>query len=132
MAAPGLDSETAAEPEWRSMDEEDHRQVRICRFNLTEGKGRRKNIMNRDGIVAELFRLQDRDYAILQAKILPTVSSDRIIGVRTPALRLFAKNLCKDPDLNEKNRQCMPVSAHSGDCGFRTAVLLLLPRSLHW
>ena len=57
--------------------------------------------MNRDGIVAELFRLQDRDYAILQAKILPTVSPDRIIGVRTPALRLFAKDLCKDPDLNE-------------------------------
>ena len=28
--------------------------------------------MNRNEIVAELFRLQDKDYALLQAKIIPT------------------------------------------------------------
>ncbi|MCR5136573.1 MAG: DNA alkylation repair protein [Oscillospiraceae bacterium] len=56
--------------------------------------------MNRDEIVSELFRMRDEDYARLQAKILPTVAADRIIGVRTPALRAFAKNLCKTPDIN--------------------------------
>ena len=55
--------------------------------------------MNRNDIVAELFRLQDKDYALMQARIIPTVSQDRIIGVRTPALRDFAKRLNKDQDI---------------------------------
>jgi len=57
--------------------------------------------MNRNEIVAELFRLQDKDYALMQEKIIPTVSRDRIIGVRTPALRDFAKSLSKDQDIGE-------------------------------
>ena len=57
--------------------------------------------MNRNDIVAELFRLQDKEYALMQAKIIPTVSQDRIIGVRTPALRDFAKSLNKDQDIGE-------------------------------
>ena len=56
--------------------------------------------MNRDEIVAELFRMQDKDYALMQAKIIPTVDADRIIGVRTPALRAFAKKLYKDTDID--------------------------------
>ncbi len=48
--------------------------------------------------MAELFRLQDQDYAMLQRKIIPNVPSDRLIGVRTPALRAFAKTLYTDPD----------------------------------
>ncbi|MCR5774927.1 MAG: DNA alkylation repair protein [Lachnospiraceae bacterium] len=56
--------------------------------------------MNRNEIVAELFRLQDKDYALMQVKIIPTVSPDRIIGVRTPALRAFAKSLSKDKDID--------------------------------
>ena len=54
--------------------------------------------MKRDEIVAELFQMRDKDYAAMQAKIIPTVSVDRIIGVRTPALRAFAKRLYKDSD----------------------------------
>ena len=56
--------------------------------------------MNRDEIVAELFRMQDKDYAVLQAKIIPNVASEKIIGVRTPALRTFAKSLYKDSDID--------------------------------
>ena len=56
--------------------------------------------MNRDEIVEELFRLQDKDYALMQTKIIPTVAADRIIGVRTPALRTFAKSLYKDSDID--------------------------------
>jgi 3-methyladenine DNA glycosylase AlkD len=44
--------------------------------------------------------MQDKDYALMQTKIIPTVASDRIIGVRTPALRTFAKSLYKDSDIN--------------------------------
>ena len=52
--------------------------------------------MTRDEIVAELFRLQDKKYAAFQAKLIPTVAADRIIGVRTPALRSFARELSGD------------------------------------
>ena len=55
--------------------------------------------MSRDEIVAELFRLQDKKYAAFQAKLIPTVEADRIIGVRTPELRTFAKKLVKDEDI---------------------------------
>ena len=56
--------------------------------------------MNRDEIVTELFRLQDKDYAQKQSKIIPTVTAERIIGVRTPELRSFAKSLYKDRDID--------------------------------
>lgn len=57
--------------------------------------------MNRDEIVAELFQLRDQDYAMMQAKIIPTVPAERIIGVRTPALRAFARRLYKDSGTGE-------------------------------
>ena len=55
--------------------------------------------MKRDEIVAELLKMQDKGYAQMQVRILPTVAADRIIGVRTPALRAFAKKLYKDKDI---------------------------------
>lgn len=54
--------------------------------------------MNCDEIVAELFRLQDKEYAAFQTKLIPTVETDRIIGVRTPELRSLAKKLFKYED----------------------------------
>lgn len=57
--------------------------------------------MKRDEIVTELFKMRDVDYAQFQGKLIPTVSADRVIGVRTPALRAFAKDLYKDPDIDE-------------------------------
>ncbi|MBQ9664331.1 MAG: DNA alkylation repair protein [Oscillospiraceae bacterium] len=56
--------------------------------------------MTRDEIIAELFQLQDREYGALQTKIIPTVKADRIIGVRTPELRTFAKKLYQDKDID--------------------------------
>ena len=46
-------------------------------------------------IVDELFKLQDIKYRDLQIKIIPNISSDTIIGVRTPELRKYAKMLVK-------------------------------------
>ena len=54
--------------------------------------------MNRSEIMEELFRMRDPDYAALQARILPTLKAESIIGVRTPALRAFAKKLYGDAD----------------------------------
>ncbi len=52
--------------------------------------------MNREEIVAELFRLQDKGYAAMQKTIIPTAGG--IIGVRTPDLRNLAKKLSGDED----------------------------------
>lgn len=39
----------------------------------------------------KLFELQDLEYRDFHAKLMPTVSKNSVIGVRTPALRKFAK-----------------------------------------
>ncbi len=44
----------------------------------------------------ELFRMQDREYRDFQMKLIPTREADSAIGVRTPALRAYAKKLVKD------------------------------------
>lgn len=56
--------------------------------------------MKKDAIVAELVRLRDDKYAAMQAKIIPTIDEERIIGVRTPALRAFAKKLQNDEEVD--------------------------------
>ncbi len=40
-----------------------------------------------------LFAMQDTEYRGFQCKLMPTVDADTVIGVRTPQLRLFAKQL---------------------------------------
>jgi len=54
-----------------------------------------------DEIREELFRLQDPEYRDFQSRLIPTMSTDRMIGVRTPELRKFAKELGKRPDKDE-------------------------------
>lgn len=43
----------------------------------------------------ELFELQDLKYRDFHAKLIPTMEKEKIIGVRTPALRGFAKKFGK-------------------------------------
>lgn len=45
-------------------------------------------------ILDRLFSLQDLPYRDFQARLLPTLPKEKIIGVRTPALRALAKELC--------------------------------------
>ena len=47
-------------------------------------------------ITQNLFALQDTTYRDFQAKLIPTVAPDCVIGVRTPALKALAKTLVKD------------------------------------
>ena len=47
-------------------------------------------------IVEELFKLQDKDYRDFQAKLIPNVGIDYFIGVRTPNLRKYAKEMIKN------------------------------------
>ncbi len=43
-----------------------------------------------------LLSMQDPKYREMQVKIIPNISADSIIGVRTPALRDYAKKLAKE------------------------------------
>lgn len=44
-------------------------------------------------VLEELFTLQDEAYAKFQAKLMPTIPRELVIGVRVPALRKLAKEL---------------------------------------
>ena len=52
-------------------------------------------------IIQRLKSLQDIEYKNFQSKLIPTVSSDYFIGVRTPELRKLAKELAKRTDIDE-------------------------------
>ncbi len=46
-----------------------------------------------------LYELQDTGYRDFQAKLIPDISPDSMIGVRTPELRKMAKEMIKDPGI---------------------------------
>ena len=46
-----------------------------------------------ESIVDELFKLQDLKYRDFHSRLMPTIDKERIIGVRTPVLRRYAKDL---------------------------------------
>ena len=46
-----------------------------------------------------LFKLQDKKYRDFQCRLIPTLESATIIGVRTPELRRYAKELVKQKDI---------------------------------
>lgn len=46
----------------------------------------------------ELFALRDLKYLNFHARLIPTVPKEKIIGIRTPQLRLFAAEFCRRPE----------------------------------
>lgn len=50
-------------------------------------------------IKRKLFTLQDIKYRDFQSKLIPDVNCDKVIGVRTPELRKFAKTLAKNDNI---------------------------------
>ena len=52
-------------------------------------------------IERELFRLRDVPYRDFQAKLIPGVDPETMIGVRTPELRKLAKELSKRSDVGD-------------------------------
>ena len=47
-------------------------------------------------IQERLFKLQDKKYKDFQSKLIPTIDPDNIIGIRTPEIRKYAKELVKE------------------------------------
>ena len=48
-----------------------------------------------------LFAKQDLKYKDFQSKLIPTINSKTVIGVRTPDLRAIAKDFAKHPDVEK-------------------------------
>lgn len=58
-----------------------------------------KNTNNGTGKITEgLFALQDETYRAFHAKLMPEIAYEKIIGVRTPALRAYAKEVANMPE----------------------------------
>lgn len=51
-----------------------------------------------DKILEDLFSMQDIEYKKFQSKLMPTVPYEKIIGIRTPVLRNYAKTLFKEDE----------------------------------
>ena len=49
-----------------------------------------------ENIKRKLFEMQDKKYQEFQSKLLPTIDSKKMIGVRTKELRKYAKRLIKE------------------------------------
>lgn len=52
-------------------------------------------------IRSHLQELQDEKYRDFHGKLIPTVDKEKIIGVRTPVLRKYAKEMAKRQDIRE-------------------------------
>ena len=48
-----------------------------------------------------LFSLQDTAYRDFHSRLIPNIDSERVIGIRTPALRAFAKEFSKTNEADE-------------------------------
>jgi 3-methyladenine DNA glycosylase AlkD len=46
-------------------------------------------------IIEELFKLQDLGYKAFHSRLVPNISPEKIIGIRVPVLRKFAKQIAK-------------------------------------
>ena len=50
---------------------------------------------DRTNVQNALFAIEDPAYRAFHCKLIPTVPPEAVIGVRTPALRAYAKNSAK-------------------------------------
>ncbi|MDO4293557.1 MAG: DNA alkylation repair protein [Eubacteriales bacterium] len=49
----------------------------------------------------ELFKLRDEKYRAFQSRLIPNISPDTVIGVRTPELRRYARQLVKQEEVQD-------------------------------
>ena len=67
-------------------------------------------------IQQQIFALQDKDYGDFQSKLIPTLERERIIGVRTPAMRKLAKQLTKEePEAVQVFLEALPHAYYDED-----------------
>lgn len=73
------------------------------------GKAQESRETQENRILSRLFSLQDQEYGDFQARLMPGISRERIIGVRTPDLRHLARELTG----TDEARQFLQEEVHS-------------------
>ena len=59
-------------------------------------------------LIKELFTLQDKEYRDFTAKLIPNIDKEKIIGIRVPILRKFAKEFYKNKSAVEEFFSALP------------------------
>lgn len=59
-------------------------------------------------VLEKLFSLQDEKYGDFSAKLTPNISRDSFIGVRSPDIRAFAKEVHKNKEVEAEYLQTLP------------------------
>lgn len=72
---------------------------------LLKGKTMHNSV---ETIRARLFALQDKKYKEFSSKLIPNVPDERMIGVRTPALRALAKEIYADKKCTDEFLNALP------------------------
>ena len=57
--------------------------------------------MTKDEIRNRLFEIKDDEYKVFQLNLMPGVEPDTVLGVRTPLLRKFSKEVFKSKDYDD-------------------------------
>ena len=63
---------------------------------------------SKNPLIKELFALQDKEYRDFTAKLIPNVDKEKIIGIRVPILRKFAKEFYKNKSAAEEFLSALP------------------------
>lgn len=59
-----------------------------------------ENVIER--VERELRAMADEPYRLFQARLIPTLDAERILGVRTPQLRRYARDVARDDAMSEQ------------------------------
>ena len=57
--------------------------------------------MSAPAVLMQLQALADPDYRAFHCRLIPTVPPERVLGVRTPALRRYARQLAGTPQAED-------------------------------
>ncbi len=64
-------------------------------------------VIKMDYIKNQLFEMQDLKYRDFHSKLMPTIDKEKVIGIRTPELRKFAKEIA-ETDLSKEFLAILP------------------------
>lgn len=82
------------------------------------------------GIITEgLLELKDEDYRAFHAKLIPNIPIEKIIGVRTPVLRKYAKEVAKLPEAEAFLRE-LPHTYYEKNNLHGALLSLLYPKNI--
>lgn len=85
--------------------------------------------MSEKTITDGLFALKDENYRRFHAKLIPDIPIDNIIGVRTPVLRKYAKEVAKLPEANIF-LESLPHSYYEENNLYGALLSLLYPKDI--